>query len=94
MARVFWLNRFISFEQKFKVTVFEKSSDILNQSSKVNQFRFHLGYHYPRSKKTIKEIKENSLNLSNFTKKRIFLAIPKIIMGLPQKDQKFLTINL
>ena len=59
----------------------------------MNQFRFHLGYHYPRSK-TIKEIKENSPKFIKFYKKRIFLAIPKIIMGLPQKDQKFLTINL
>ena len=26
----------------------------MNEASKMNQFRFHLGYHYPRSQKTIK----------------------------------------
>ena len=39
------------------VDLFEKKKDILNGASKINQFRFHLGFHYPRSKKTLNEIK-------------------------------------
>ena len=42
-----------------QVTLFEKKNDIMQGASKVNQFRFHRGYHYPRSSKTIREIKES-----------------------------------
>jgi len=42
--------------KKFEVYLFEKKNDILNEASKMNQFRFHLGFHYPRSLKTINEI--------------------------------------
>ena len=38
------------------VDVFEKKNSILNGASSANQFRFHLGYHYPRSQKTVDEI--------------------------------------
>ena len=31
-----------------------------------NQMRFHLGYHYPRSQKTVNEIKKSNKELSNF----------------------------
>ena len=42
-----------------KVHLFEKEKDILNGASKINQFRFHLGFHYPRSPDTIREIKSS-----------------------------------
>jgi Trk K+ transport system NAD-binding subunit len=45
--------------KRHKVTLYEKKNDILQGASKVNQFRFHRGYHYPRSPKTIREIKES-----------------------------------
>ena len=42
----------------FKVDLFEKKNKILCGASRANQMRFHLGYHYPRSLKTLKEVNE------------------------------------
>ena len=45
--------------KKYDVSIFEIKNDILNEASKMNQFRFHLGFHYPRSQSTIKEIQSD-----------------------------------
>ncbi len=37
-----------------------------------NQQRFHLGYHYPRSKQTVYEIKDSSNDFTKFYGKKIF----------------------
>ena len=58
--------------KKHEVTLFEKKNDILQGASKVNQFRFHRGYHYPRSSKTIKEIKESYNEFIKFYGKNVF----------------------
>ena len=42
-----------------------KENDILLGASKKNQLRFHLGYHYPRSVKTVDEIKKNYNQFTN-----------------------------
>ncbi|MDC0447923.1 FAD-binding oxidoreductase [Candidatus Pelagibacter sp.] len=69
--------------KKHQVTLFEKKTDILQGASKVNQFRFHRGYHYPRSTKTIDEIKESYYEFIKFygkdvfTKTENYYAIPK-----------------
>ena len=55
-----------------KVHLFEKEKDILNGASKVNQFRFHLGFHYPRSPKTINEIKSSEKLFKKFFPNNIF----------------------
>ena len=47
--------------KNFKIDLFEKENDILKGVSFKNQQRFHRGYHYPRSERTIKEVK-NSYN--------------------------------
>ncbi len=39
-------------EKGFKVELFEKESDIMMGASGANQFRLHIGYHYPRSDET------------------------------------------
>ena len=54
------------------VDLFEKKKDILNGASKINQFRFHLGFHYPRSKKTLDEIKASYKLFSNFFSDKVF----------------------
>ncbi len=36
----------------FDVTVFEKEEELMMSASKVNQWRLHKGFHYPRSKET------------------------------------------
>ena len=49
-----------------------KKKDILNKASKINQFRFHLGYHYPRSKKTLKEINSSYRLFIKFFSNSVF----------------------
>ena len=87
-AGFFGLTASLILSKKFKVTVFEKSSDILNQSSKVNQFRFHLGYHYPRSKKTVEEIKENYPKFLKFYKKKNIFGNTQNYYGIASKGSK------
>lgn len=41
------------------VSIYEMRSDLLLGTSGKNQFRWHLGYHYPRSDKTINECKQS-----------------------------------
>ena len=52
--------------KKNKVDLFEKKSSILNGASKANQMRFHEGYHYPRSVKTLREVKEYNKSFLKF----------------------------
>jgi len=40
-------------ERGHSVTLYEKNDDILKSASSINQFRSHVGYHYPRSEDTI-----------------------------------------
>jgi len=59
-AGFFGLSVAIKIKEKYprsQVTVFEKEKDILMGASGKNQFRCHLGYHYPRSEQTIEECK-------------------------------------
>ena len=57
--------------KKFDVDLYERKSDILNEASKCNQFRFHQGFHYPRSQKTVNEIKRSNKDFINFYGKKI-----------------------
>ena len=41
------------------VTIFEQSDKVFNGSSGFNQFRLHLGFHYPRSSKTRAQVVES-----------------------------------
>lgn len=56
----------LSENKKFAITIFEKHNKILQNASKKNQMRFHLGYHYPRSKKTVNEIKKSNKDFLDF----------------------------
>lgn len=58
--------------KKHSVDLFEKNKEILNKASKINQFRFHLGYHYPRSSKTLKEIKSSYKLFIKFFSNKVF----------------------
>jgi|TARA_B100001741_G_scaffold152221_1_gene125778 hypothetical protein len=54
--------------KKYKVTIFEKNSKILYSASGKNQFRCHMGYHYPRSTKTISECKSSTYQFEKYYK--------------------------
>lgn len=58
--------------KKNKVHIFEKEKKILNGASAANQFRFHLGYHYPRSQKTVTEINKSKNLFNKYYGKTIF----------------------
>jgi D-amino-acid oxidase len=55
-----------------KVHLFEKKNSIMCGASRANQQRFHLGYHYPRSTKTVLEIKKNYKEFINFFGSSVF----------------------
>ena len=55
-----------------EVHIFEKEKKILNGASAANQFRFHLGYHYPRSQKTVTEINKSKNLFTTYYGKKIF----------------------
>ena len=77
----------IQLAKKHKVDIFEKKKYILCGASKANQFRFHLGYHYPRSKKTMLEIKKTTNSLPIFLATKYFLK-QKIITVFQKKKVK------
>ncbi|MAZ07095.1 MAG: amino acid oxidase [Rickettsiales bacterium] len=55
-----------------EVNIFEKEKDILQGASKKNQFRFHLGYHYPRSQETVDELKKANRYFTKFYSNTVF----------------------
>ncbi len=56
----------------YDIDLYEKNTDIMNETSLKNQQRFHIGYHYPRSNKTISEIKSSFKKFIKFYSKNIF----------------------
>ena len=58
--------------KKHEVDIYEKENSILNGASSSNQFRFHLGYHYPRSQKTMHEINKSKDLFISYYGKKIF----------------------
>lgn len=62
----------LSENNNYMIDIIEKNNDILNGVTLKNQQRFHLGYHYPRSKKTIDEIKKSYKKFIKFYGNDIF----------------------
>ena len=58
-AGFFGLTVGLFLSKKHKVEIFEKNSSIMQGASFGNQLRFHHGYHYPRSQKTVSEISKS-----------------------------------
>ena len=71
--------------KNFKVVIYEKNSDLITQAGKNNQYRLHLGFHYPRSQETINQTQEGS---KIFTKefKRFIFKIKKNIYLIHKKS--------
>ena len=65
----------LSENKKISVHLYEKKKKLLDSTAKKNQYRLHIGYHYPRSKETILQtIKGFKLFKKKFNK---FLYFPK-----------------
>ena len=69
----------------YNVTLVEKNKSLLEETSSINQYRIHRGYHYPRSVPTASECqisysefrKSNSQSVSNFGEIRHHYSIAK-----------------
>ena len=77
----------ITLAKKHDVHIFEKKETILCGASRANQLRFHLGYHYPRSQKTILEIKKNYKEFVKFFGNDVF-AKTKNYYGISKEKSK------
>ena len=58
--------------KKYDVDLFDRKPNILNEASMCNQFRFHEGFHYPRSVKTLNEVKSANRKFINFYGNDVF----------------------
>ncbi len=86
-AGFFGLSIAFYLQKKFQVTVFEKNSDILTGASRANQLRFHLGYHYPRSKRTLTEVRSLNKSFISFFGKDVY-GQTNNFYGVAKKDSK------
>jgi hypothetical protein len=55
----------------YDVDLYEAEHDILQSASGINQYRIHRGYHYPRSKDTIKSCKNNESSFIKYYNRSI-----------------------
>ncbi len=77
----------IRLSNKHEVHIYEKNKEILKGASLANQLRFHLGYHYPRSPKTVKEIKKHYKDFIKFFGQNIF-GKTKNFYGISKEKSK------
>lgn len=59
-AGIFGLQAALELSKFCKVKVFERKGLIIPEATSQNMYRHHMGYHYPRSDSTVKEIKDAS----------------------------------
>jgi hypothetical protein len=71
-AGFFGLTISLILSKKFQVDIYEKENEILGGASRANQLRFHHGYHYPRSQKTVNEVLKYKEEFIKFYGKNIF----------------------
>jgi len=77
----------ILLSKKYRVHIYEIKKDILNGASLANQLRFHLGYHYPRSAKTLNEVNISYKDFSRFYGQSVF-GKTKNYYGIAKKETK------
>ena len=63
--------------KNINIEIYEKNSSLINEAGKNNQYRLHLGFHYPRSAETIKQTQEGS---------KIFIKEFKNFISKPKKN--------
>jgi predicted dehydrogenase len=75
-AGIFGSNCAIELASSCDVTLFEKNKDILSEASYINQYRHHLGYHYPRSQETVDDIMSDIGDFEHRYKPAIITEFP------------------
>ena len=85
--------------KNINIEIYEKNTDLITEAGKNNQYRLHLGFHYPRSLETIKQTQEGSKifinEFKNFVskpKKNIYLIHKKSLVSF-KRYKKILQIN-
>lgn len=73
---IFGINCAIEISKFADVTLFEKNDDIMLEASFVNQYRHHWGYHYPRSEKTVGDIRRVMDDFEKIYDKAILREFP------------------
>ena len=63
--------------KNINIEIYEKNRDLITGAGKNNQYRLHLGFHYPRSFETIKQTQEGS---------KIFINEFKSFISKPKKN--------
>ena len=71
-----------------KVFLYEKNSKLIQESGRNNQYRLHLGFHYPRSLKTIEQTIEgyNYFIGSSRNRKNLFSSCCRAYNVIKQKN--------
>lgn len=62
--------------EDFSVEIFERHGDILKEASYANQYRHHMGYHYPRSKETVREVRQATKDFEELYRSIIISTFP------------------
>jgi len=60
------------FKSKIEIHIFEKNKHLITEAGRNNQYKLHLGYHYPRSLHTIKQTINGSKKFKKEFNKFIF----------------------
>ena len=72
------------FKSKIKIDIFEKNNKLILEAGQNNQHKLHLGFHYPRSIETIKQVIIGSKKFTSEFKK--FIIFPKLNLYLIHKN--------
>ncbi|MBS3128352.1 FAD-dependent oxidoreductase [Candidatus Woesearchaeota archaeon] len=75
-AGVFGITTALRLSQEHEVTLFEQHTDVMEEASFNNHWRHHIGYHYPRSKDTVQEIRNATVSFEKKYKKAIINGFP------------------
>jgi len=78
----------IVLSKKHKIHLYEKKNSIMCGASRANQLRFHLGYHYPRSTKTVNEIKKHYKEFVSFFGLKVFGEKNENYYGISKERSK------
>ena len=89
------------FKSKIEIHIFEKNKNLIQEAGKNNQYKLHLGFHYPRSIYTIKQtisgskkfVKEFSRFIF-YQKKNIYLIHKKSQVNAKDFYKTFKKLNL
>ena len=83
----FGLSLAVKLSKKFKIDICEKKKSTLQGASRANQLRYHLGYHYPRSQKTLKEVQKMKKDFEDFYGQEVF-GVTDNFYGVAKKNSK------